>query len=242
MGKRLISQRRGKGGIHYRAPKKGVIAPVHFPLPTLETVKFKVLNILDSRGASAPLAQLEISAGKFAHIPAVDGLIVGSEVEMGPSSEIKAGNILPVENIPEGTVISNIELRQGDGGKIVRAGGGSASLFSITPTGVIIRLPSGKSMTIGLKCRAMIGRIAGWGRTEKPFMRAGGAFHNFKSRGKHYPRVRGVAMASVHHPHGGGRHQHPGKSTTVSRNAPPGRKVGSIAARKTGRGKVRRVR
>ena len=243
MGKRLISQRRGRGGIHYRAPKKGVVAPVHFPIVTsAETMKFKVLNILDSRGASAPLAQLEISADKFAHIPAADGLIVGSQVEMGPSSEIKAGNILPLENIPEGTVISNIELRYGDGGKIVRSGGGSATLFSLTPAGAVIRLPSGKTSTVGLKCRAMIGRIAGWGRTEKPFMRAGAAFHNFKSRGKHYPRVRGVAMASVHHPHGGGRHQHPGKSTTVSRNAPPGRKVGSIAARKTGRGRVRRVR
>lgn len=241
MGKRILSQRRGRGGIQYRAPKKGVVAPVHFPLtPSTETVKFKVKNIVDSRGASAPIAQLEISVGKFAHIPAVDGLVVGTDVEIGPSSEIKAGNILALENIPEGTTVSNIELRYGDGGKIVRAGGASATLFSLTPAGAVIRLPSGKTTTIGLKCRAMIGRIAGWGRVEKPFMRAGAAFHNFKSRGKMYPRVRGVAMASVHHPHGGGRHQHPGKSTTVSRNAPPGRKVGSIAARKTGRGRVKR--
>ncbi|MFQ6010790.1 MAG: 50S ribosomal protein L2 [Nitrososphaerales archaeon] len=243
MGKRLISQKRGRGGIQYRAPQKGVIAPARFPsTPSSETMKFKVTDIVDSRGASAPLARLEISTGTFAHIPAANGLVVGSQIEVGPSSEIRAGNILPLENIPEGTVVSNIELRYGDGGKIVRAGGGSATLFSLTPSGAIIRLPSGKTSTVGVKCRAMIGRIAGWGRTEKPFMKAGTAWHNFKSRGKMYPRVRGIAMASVHHPFGGGRHQHPGKSTSVSRNAPPGRKVGSIASRKTGRKRVRRVR
>ena len=89
-------------------------------------------------------------------------------------------------------------------------------------------------------CRASVGVVGGGGRVEKPFLRAGPRYHLMKAKGKMYPRMRGIAMAAVYHPFGGGRHQHPGKSTSTSRNAPPGRKVGNIAPRKTGRKRIAR--
>ena len=80
-----------------------------------------------------------------------------------------------------------------------------------------------------------MGVLAGGGRKDKPFLKAGKKYHAFRTRGKQYPVVRGVAMNAVAHPHGGGGHQHVGKPYTVKRGASPGRKVGSVAARRTGR-------
>ena len=81
----------------------------------------------------------------------------------------------------------------------------------------------------------MIGQVAGGGRTEKPLLKAGNAYHKFRVKRNSWPKVRGVAMNPVEHPHGGGNHQHIGHASTVRRDAPPGQKVGLIAARRTGR-------
>lgn len=81
----------------------------------------------------------------------------------------------------------------------------------------------------------MVGIVAGGGRIDKPIMKAGRAYHKFKAKRNCWPRVRGVAMNPVEHPHGGGNHQHIGHPSTVRRDAPPGAKVGLIAARRTGR-------
>lgn len=80
----------------------------------------------------------------------------------------------------------------------------------------------------------MIGVIGGGGRNEKPMLKAGNVYWKFKAKRKCWPNVRGVAMNPVDHPHGGGNHQHLGKPSTISRRTPPGRKVGLIAARRTG--------
>jgi len=81
----------------------------------------------------------------------------------------------------------------------------------------------------------MIGIIAGGGRTDKPVLKAGNCYHKHKARGRAtWPRIRGVAMNPVDHPHGGGNHQHIGKPSTISRYASAGQKVGLIAARRTG--------
>ncbi len=228
--------------MQYRAPKKGKIAPARYPEQSGELLKCKVIDILHERGRNAPLAKIELREDKFAYIPAVTGLKVGAQIEIGKGAEVKEGNILPLAEIPEGSTICNIELNQGDGGKLVKAPGNTATLFSHTTKGALIRFPSGKAAIINRNGRASLGRIAGWGRGEKPFLRAGPKYHLMKSKGQIYPRVRGVAMASVHHPFGGGRHQHPGKPTTTSRNAPPGRKVGLVAARKTGTKRLARVK
>jgi large subunit ribosomal protein L2 len=228
--------------MQFRVPPKGKIAPVRYPnIRTEGEEKLVVKAILDEKGRTAPLAQLEQGSGEISYVPAVSGLVVGSHIALGPNASPSVGNILPLNRIPEGTRISNIELRAGDGGKLVRASGGSAVLFSKGNGRAILRLPSGKSILIDDKCRASIGEIAGGGRLEKPFMRAGPRHHAMKAAGRLYPRMRGIAMAVVYHPFGGGRHQHPGKSTSTSRNAPPGRKVGLIAPRKTGRKRLART-
>merc|ERR1712222_194688 len=98
-----------------------------------------------------------------------------------------------------------------------------------------IRLPSGIKKTIASDCRAMVGIVASGGRIDKPMGKAGRAYHKYRAKRNCWPKVRGVAMNPVEHPHGGGNHQHIGKASTVRRDTSAGRKVGLIAARRTGR-------
>merc|ERR1719329_44295 len=98
-----------------------------------------------------------------------------------------------------------------------------------------IKLPSGARKTVNNNCRAMVGIIAGGGRIDKPMLKAGTAFHKYKAKRNEWPTVRGVCMNPVEHPFGGGNHQHIGKPSTVRRDKAYGRKVGLIAARRTGR-------
>jgi large subunit ribosomal protein L2 len=219
----------------------GKFAKVRYPfIPAGQTAEMKVLDIVHERGRAYPLAELDYLGRRF-YIPAVSGTIVGSRIQIGPQAIVASGNILPLSNIPEGTTICNIERYLGDGGRLVRQAGESALLFANTVQGSTIRMPSGRTAFLSPKCRASIGIVSGGGRVEKPFLRAGAKYHLMKSKGKMYPRMRGIAMAAVYHPFGGGRHQHPGKSTSTSRNAPPGRKVGNIAPRKTGRKRIVRA-
>jgi large subunit ribosomal protein L2 len=151
------------------------------------------------------------------------------------SAEIKPGNSLPLAEIPEGIPVCNIESNPGSGGQFVRASGVYGILVAHDVGKTVVQLPSGELKWLNPLCMATIGVVAGGGRTDKPFVKAGKKYHKMKSRASKYPRVRGVAMNVVDHPFGGGGWQHPGRPTTVSRNAPPGRKVGSIAARRTGK-------
>merc|ERR1719238_1067953 len=97
-----------------------------------------------------------------------------------------------------------------------------------------IRLPSGMRKTVLGNCRGVVGLVAGGGRLDKPVLKAGNNYHKYKVKRNSWPKVRGSAMNPVEHPHGGGNHQHVGHPTTVRRDAPPGKKVGLIAARRTG--------
>ncbi len=242
MGKRILQRRRGKAGIQFRAPSKGKIAPVRYPrIGTGAEGGAKITAILDERGRSAPLAQVQYDGNHFTYLPAVAGMSVGGVVSMGPGAAAVQGNVLSLSQLPEGTRVCNVELRPGDGGKLVRASGTSAVLFSKAAGKAMLKLPSGKNILVDGNCRATVGEIAGGGRPEKPFLTAGARHHAMRASGRVYPRMRGVAMAVVYHPFGGGRHQHPGKSTSTSRNAPPGRKVGLIAPRKTGRKRLART-
>ncbi|MEM1767969.1 MAG: 50S ribosomal protein L2, partial [Desulfurococcaceae archaeon] len=117
----------------------------------------------------------------------------------------------------------------------VRASGTYAVILSKSGGKTQIQLPSGKIIEVSSEARAMIGVIAGGGRPEKPLLKAGFSYHKWRVKARKYPRVRGLAMNPVSHPHGGGRHV--GRPTTVARNTPPGRKVGHISARRTGRRK-----
>jgi large subunit ribosomal protein L2 len=241
LGKRILQRRRGKAGIQFRSPSRGKVAPVRYPKAGKESEGTGVVTaILDERGRSSPLAQVRFGNDRYTYLPAVAGMSVGREVALGSEAQPVEGNILPLSRVPEGTRVCNIELRPGDGGKLVRAGGTSAVLFSKADGRAILKLPSGKNIMVSGSCRATVGEVAGGGRKEKPFLTAGARHHAMRAAGRVYPRMRGIAMAVVYHPFGGGRHQHPGKSTSTSRNAPPGRKVGLIAPRKTGRKRLAR--
>jgi len=138
--------------------------------------------------------------------------------------------------MPEGTIVSNCEGKLGDRGSFARASGTSAVIIGHADDGkkTRVRLPSGTRKTVPGGCRAMVGMCAGGQRTDKPLLKAANSYFKMKGKRKHWPRVRGVAMNPVEHPHGGGNHQHVGHPTTVRRDVSRGKKCGLIAARRTG--------
>lgn len=243
MGKRIRVQRRGRGGPTYRASTHKRVAPVQYPLTTkeyLETaIKGVVEEFLHDPGRGSPLALIRFENGETCYTVVPEGVYVDQQIQMGGRASVEVGNILPVGRITEGTMVCNIELHPGDGGKIARSSGAYATVVAHTPQGTIIKLPSRKTKYLNDHCRATIGVISGAGRTEKPFLKAGAKFHLMKAKGHKYPRTRGRAMIAAVHPYGSSK-KSARKVTTVSRHAPPGQKVGLIAAKGAGQKKKKR--
>ncbi|NOQ47619.1 MAG: 50S ribosomal protein L2 [Methanococcoides sp.] len=236
MTKRIISQNRGRGSPTYRAPSHKYKAELKHPRVDEEsTLNGTVIGIEHDPARSAPIAMVAFENGKKQFIVVPEGISVGENLSCGVSAEVKPGNTLPLAEIPEGIPICNIESKPNDGGQYARSSGVFATLVSRELSKVVVRMPSGVLKWFHPKCRATIGIVAGGGRVDRPFLKAGKKYHKMKARAAKYPRVSGVAMNVVDHPFGGGNRKHPGKPTTVSRNAPPGRKVGHIAARRTGK-------
>jgi len=234
MGKNLIQQRRGRRKGRYSSPSHRFRGKIKYS--NNREMKGIVEEIIHDPGRTSPLAKIRLENNKKMLILATDGIEIGHEIKFTDSKEnCEIGNILSIGSIPEGFPIYNIELTPGDGGKLVRAGGSSATITSHTQKKTMIKLPSGQFKTLDSLCRATVGLAAGSGRKDKPFLKAGKKYFAYRIRGKQYPVVRGVAMNAVNHPHGGGSHQHVGKPSSISRGAPPGKKVGNIAARRSGR-------
>jgi large subunit ribosomal protein L2 len=232
MGKRLQTQRRGAGKPHYLSPShhhKGMIR-----YPTFKDQEGIVKEITHNPGKTAPLAIIEFDNGERIPFIPPEGMMIGDKVSFTNQTKLKPGNVLPLSSIPEGTPIYNIEAEPRDGGKFVRSAGNTATVISHGET-IVVKLPSGKFKKLNPSCRATIGIVSGGGRRGKPFLKAGKKYHSVRSKSCRYPIVRGVAMNPVDHPHGGGAHQHVGTQSSVSRNAPPGRKVGNIAPKRTGK-------
>lgn len=235
MGKNLIQQRRGRVKGKFNAPSHRFRGEIKYHQDTANH-QGVVQDIIHDPGRTAPLAKVTLANGKKILAIASEGMEIGDTIVFTTDKkEVSVGNVLPIGNIPEGVPIYNIELAPGDGGKLVRAGGSYATIVSHEPKQTVLQLPSGQFKNLDSSCRATIGVIAGGGRSDKPFLKAGKKSIAYRTRGKQYPTVRGVAMCAVSHPHGGGGHQHVGKPSTVKRSASPGRKVGSIAAKRTGR-------
>jgi len=228
MGKNLRQQRRGRGTPTYRSPGHRHVTEIKYP--TFDHGSGRVLDLIHAPGRSCPLAEVDFN-GEIVRMIASEGMQVGQEITMGAGALLYSGNTLPLSGIAEGTPIYNVEGRPGDGGKFVRTAGTSASIVSRGKK-VVILMPSGVFKTLDPRCKATVGIVAGGGQKEKPFGKAGAKFHAYKSKAKANFKVRGVAMNAVDHPHGGGSHQHVGKPSTVSRNAPPGRKVGHLSPKK----------
>lgn len=193
------------------------------------------MEILHDPGRGAPVARVVMEGGECFLMVAPEGLEVGQTIEVGGQASPRVGNVLPLKCIPEGTQVCNVEIRPGDGGKLARSSGTYVTVVSHAPDKTIIQLPSGELKQVDPLCRATIGIVAGGGRIEKPLLKAGKKYHLSRVKAWKYPTVRGKAMGAYAHPHGGG--SHPTGSTPAARRAPPGAKVGHIAARRTGRRK-----
>jgi large subunit ribosomal protein L2 len=232
MGKRIIVQARGKGSMTYRVRKKAYIYRIKYPKNLEgEGVVFKLIN---SQAHSYPVAKIKYSEGTF-YIPAFKGMNEGQKINFN-TKEIKDGNIVRLENVPIKTKIYNIESRPFDGGKFIRSGGNSAVVNRIFGENIMILMPSKKEKKFNKNCRATIGEIAGQGRLDKPFLKAGKKHHLVKSKNKLWPRTSAVKMNVIDHPFGSGRGKNP-KPKIAKRNAPAGARVGLIRPDRTGRRK-----
>ncbi|MEK6850260.1 MAG: 50S ribosomal protein L2 [Nanoarchaeota archaeon] len=232
MGKRIIQQARGKGSLSYRVRKAAYKFKIKYPMNEGEA---DIINIIHSAGHSAPLLKLKIKDEIF-YNSAFSGAIVGNKIKIG-SNDPKEGNILMLKEIPVGTSVYNLEINPGDGGKMMRSAGSSASIFKKNDFNkVVILMPTKKEIVLSGDCRATIGIIAGAGRLLKPFIKAGPKFYKMKTRNKLWPRTSAVKMNAIDHPFGSGRGKRI-KPKIAKRNAPPGARVGHIRPRRTGRSK-----
>lgn len=245
MGRVIRGQRKGAGSIFksHTSKRKGKVQFRHYDFAERHGyIKGVVREIIHDPGRGAPLAKVEFkNAYKYKKdkelMIACEGMYTGQFVYAGKKAQLAVGNILPLGQLPEGTIVCNVEEKIGDRGKMARCSGDYAVVVAHDEekNKTKIRLPSGAKKSVPSSARAMVGIVAGGGRTDKPILKAGRAFHKYRVKRNEWPKVRGVAMNPVEHPHGGGNHQHIGHPSTVRRDAPAGKKVGLIAARRTGR-------
>ena len=231
MGKRILQRRRGKGR-QFTSPShrhKGGPGGVKYPAPQDDAGQ--VTDIIHDPGRTAPLLQVTFAKAGETVLIAPEGYQVGQTIQVGNSAPVASGNVLPLIKIPIGARVFNIEGRPGDGGRFARSAGSSGVVVS-QGAQVIVQFSSGAFKSLDPLCRATLGRPAGGGRSIKPWTKAGKKWHGVRSSAKVYPRVRGVAMNPVDHPHGGGAHQHVGRPSTVSSGTPPGAKVGRLSPQK----------
>jgi len=209
---RITSRHRGGGHkrryriIDFRRNKDGIPA--------------KVASVEYDPNRNARIALLHYVDGEKRYILAPTGITVGDKLESGAKAEIRAGNALPLRNIPTGTVIHGVELRPGGGAKLGRAAGTSIQLMSKESNVALLRLPSGEMRQVPLDCRATIGEV---GNAEAELVKVGKAGRS-RWKGKR-PQTRGVAMNPVDHPLGGGEGRSSGGRHPVSPWGKPERKT-----------------
>ena len=169
-----------------------------------DNMEATVIGIEYDPNRSANIALIQYEDGEKAYILAPQGLTDGDKVISGESVDIRTGNCMPISSIPVGTLIHNIELNPGQGGKLVRTAGQSAQLMAKEGKYAHVRLPSGEMRLILARCRATIGTI---GNSDHENVKIGKA-----GRKRHMgwrPEVRGSVMNPVDHPHGGGEGRAP---------------------------------
>ncbi len=169
-----------------------------------DDIPAKVIGIEYDPNRTANIALICYADGEKRYILAPEGLTDGMTVMNGPKAEIRVGNCLPLENIPVGTLVHNIELYPGGGGQMVRSAGNSAQLMAKEGKYATLRLPSGEMRMVQIVCRATIGRM---GNGDHNLIKIGKA-----GRKRHMgirPTVRGSAMNPNDHPHGGGEGRAP---------------------------------
>lgn len=200
---RITSRRRGGGNkaryrrIDFRRNKDGVPA--------------KVAHIEYDPNRNARIALLHYKDGEKRYILLPNRVRVGDVIQSGPGADIRPGNALPLRNIPVGTVVHNVELKPGAGGRMARSAGSSVQLVAKEGQMATLRLPSGEVRMIPMACRATVGEV---GNPEAELVSLGKAGRN-RWKGRR-PKVRGVAMNPVDHPLGGGEGKSSGGRHPVS--------------------------
>ena len=200
---RKTSRHRGGGHkqkyrqIDFRRNKDGVPATVH--------------SIEYDPNRTCRIALLHYHDGEKRYILAAEGVSVGDILQNGQGAEIRPGNALPLRYIPVGTVVHNIEIRPGGGGKMARSAGTSVQLVAKEGDYATLRLPSTEMRRVPIDCRATVGVI---GNSDHELVKIGKAGRN-RWKGKR-PQTRGVAMNPVDHPHGGGEGKTSGGRHPVS--------------------------
>jgi len=222
MGKRIIAQRRGKGSPTYRTPAHKFRPHIRY-----RDISGIVREIRNDTLRNTPVAEIRYEDNTTGYILAPLGTRVGDKTD---------ALVQPLRSISIGTPIFCLETYPNSGPKLCRTSGSGALIVSKSKGECVVQLPSKKNKKLDARCRATIGRPAGEGRDDKPWVKAGKRYRAMHARGKLYPRTSAVAMNALDHPFGGG-YTGLGKSKTVSRSASPGRKAGSIGARRTGRRK-----
>jgi large subunit ribosomal protein L2 len=201
----------------------------------------KVATIEYDPNRSANIALLNYSDGEKRYILAPQGLRVGAEIVSGDGADIAPGNSLPLSRIPTGTVVHNVELIPGQGGRLGRAAGTAIQVVAKEGPMVSLRLPSSEVRMVRGECRATVGSIS---NAEHQNLKVGKAGRN-RHRGKR-PQTRGVAMNPVDHPHGGGEAHHTpgghpvtpwGKPTLGYRTRKKGKRSDALIVRGRRRGK-----
>ncbi|MDK8273787.1 MULTISPECIES: 50S ribosomal protein L2 [Varibaculum] len=201
---RITSRRRGGG--HKRRYRV-----IDFRRHDKDGVPAKVAHIEYDPNRSANIALLHYADGDKRYIIAPNKLHQGDRIEQGPAADIKPGNCLPLTNIPLGTVIHAVEMRPGGGAKIARSAGVSVQLVAKEGKYAQLRMPSGEIRNVEAACRATIGEVGNSDHGNITWGKAG----RMRWKG-HRPKVRGVVMNPVDHPHGGGEGRTSGGRHPVS--------------------------
>jgi large subunit ribosomal protein L2 len=208
---------------------------------TKDGVPGRVASIEYDPNRSASIALLNYADGEKRYILAPQGLRVGAEIVSGEGADIAPGNSLPLARIPTGTVVHNVELIPGQGGKLGRSAGTAIQVVAKEGPMVSLRLPSSEVRMVRGECRATVGTIS---NAEHQNVKIGKAGRN-RHKGKR-PQSRGVAMNPVDHPHGGGEAHHTpgghpvtpwGKPTLGYRTRKKGKRSDALIVRGRRRGK-----
>merc|ERR1711924_493594 len=248
MGGRVIrGQRKGRGSIfksHNRTRKGAAKLRVLDYGERYGFVKGVVKDIIHDSGRGAPLIKANFHNARTYKLdkelyPAVEGSYTGQFIYCGKKAQLIVGNSLPLHSMPEGPIISTLEVRPGDRGRIARCSGDYCTIIAhdVEKSRTNVRLPSGAKKWVQHSCRATVGIVAGGGRMDKPMLNAGRAYHKYRVKRNSWPKTRGCAMNPVEHPHGGGNHQHVGHPTTCARSACQGRRLVSLLPAVLARGR-----
>jgi large subunit ribosomal protein L2 len=208
---------------------------------TKDGIPARVSSIEYDPNRSASIALVNYADGEKRYILAPQGLRVGAEIVSGDGADIAPGNSLPLARIPTGTVVHNVELIPGQGGKLGRSAGTAIQVVAKEGPMVSLRLPSSEVRMVRGECRATVGSLS---NAEHQNVKVGKAGRN-RHKGKR-PQTRGVAMNPVDHPHGGGEAHHTpgghpvtpwGKPTLGYRTRKKGKRSDALIVRGRRRGK-----